>query len=63
MGNAQYGNITLKERNDTEKGNLKLNLKQFCQICDSAKYFPGEVTERRSLKQHLTAPAWSVLLQ
>lgn len=49
MRNAQYENITLKERNDTEKGNFKLNFqKQFCQIYYSANYFPGKVAEVRS---------------
>lgn len=60
MGNVQYRNIPLKERNDTEKGNFKLNFtKQFCQICFSAKYFPGKVTERRFLTHDLTASVWS----
>lgn len=62
MRNAQYENITLKERNDTEKGNFKLTFqKQLCQIYYSANYFPGKVAEVRSLPQQLTAPVWSVL--
>lgn len=41
MGNAQDRYITWEQRNDTEKGNLKLNFtKQFCHIYCSAKYSP-----------------------